>query len=43
MEIIVIPAAAPFDQVQRAVADAKPTHLVGYACHRTPSPRYDRG
>jgi len=31
METIVIPAAAPFDQVQRAVADAKPTHLVGYA------------
>jgi phenylacetate-coenzyme A ligase PaaK-like adenylate-forming protein len=31
METIAIPAAAPFDQVQRAVADAKPTHLVGYA------------
>ena len=26
-----IPAAAPFDQVLRAVADAQPTHLVGYA------------
>ena len=31
MESIVIPAAAPFDQVVRAVADAQPTHLVGYA------------
>ena len=31
METIVIPAAAPFDHVQRAVANAKPTHLVGYA------------
>ncbi|HEY6682868.1 MAG TPA: hypothetical protein VI030_07840 [Propionibacteriaceae bacterium] len=31
METIVIPAAAPFDQVRRAVADAMPTHLVGYA------------
>ena len=31
METTVIPAAAPFDQVQRAVADAKPTQLVGYA------------
>ena len=31
METIVIPAAAQFDQVERAVADAKPTHLVGYA------------
>jgi hypothetical protein len=27
METIVIPAAAPFDQVERAVADAKPTLL----------------
>jgi phenylacetate-CoA ligase len=27
----VIPAAEPFDQVLRAVADARPTHLVGYA------------
>jgi phenylacetate-CoA ligase len=31
METIVIPAATPFDQVLRAVADARPTHLVGYA------------
>jgi phenylacetate-coenzyme A ligase PaaK-like adenylate-forming protein len=31
METIVIPAAAPFDQLRRAVAGAKPTHLVGYA------------
>jgi phenylacetate-coenzyme A ligase PaaK-like adenylate-forming protein len=31
METVVIPAAAPFDQVLRAVADAQPTHLVGYA------------
>ncbi len=31
METVVIPAAAPFDQVLRAVADARPTHLVGYA------------
>ena len=31
METVVIPAAAPFDQVRRAVADARPTHLVGYA------------
>ncbi|MEV6928035.1 hypothetical protein AB0M46_26520 [Dactylosporangium sp. NPDC051485] len=31
METIVIPAAAPFDQVLRAVSDARPTHLVGYA------------
>jgi phenylacetate-CoA ligase len=31
METMVIPAAAPFDQVRRAVADAMPTHLVGYA------------
>ena len=31
METVVIPAAVPFDQVLRAVADARPTHLVGYA------------
>jgi len=31
METVVIPAAAPFDQVLSAVADARPTHLVGYA------------
>lgn len=31
METVVIPAAAPFDQVLRAVAQARPTHLVGYA------------
>jgi phenylacetate-CoA ligase len=31
METVVIPAAKPFDQVLRAVADARPTHLVGYA------------
>ena len=31
MESIVIPAASPFDQVVRAVTDAQPTHLVGYA------------
>jgi phenylacetate-coenzyme A ligase PaaK-like adenylate-forming protein len=31
METVVIPAAEPFDQVLRAVADARPTHLVGYA------------
>ena len=31
METVVIPAAAPFDQVLRSVADAQPTHLVGYA------------
>ncbi|MEV8515501.1 hypothetical protein [Dactylosporangium sp. NPDC051484] len=31
METIVIPAAAPFDQMLRAVSDARPTHLVGYA------------
>ena len=31
METVVIPAAAPFDQMLRAVADARPTHLVGYA------------
>ncbi len=28
---VVIPAAAPFAQVRAAVADARPTHLVGYA------------
>jgi phenylacetate-CoA ligase len=31
METVVIPAAEPFDQVLRAVADARPTHIVGYA------------
>jgi phenylacetate-coenzyme A ligase PaaK-like adenylate-forming protein len=31
MQTVVIPAAAPFDHVRRAVADARPTHLVGYA------------
>jgi phenylacetate-CoA ligase len=31
MEAVVIPAGAPFDQVLRAVVDARPTHLVGYA------------
>jgi phenylacetate-CoA ligase len=31
METVVIPAAAPFDQVLQAVGDAQPTHLVGYA------------
>lgn len=31
MSTIVIPAAAPFDGILRAVADARPTHLVGYA------------
>ncbi len=30
-ETVVIPAASPFRQVLRAVADAQPTHLVGYA------------
>jgi hypothetical protein len=30
-ESVVIPAAAPFDQMLRAVATARPTHLVGYA------------
>jgi phenylacetate-CoA ligase len=30
MQTIVIPAAAPFGRVLRAVADARPTHLVGY-------------
>lgn len=31
MDSVVIPAGAPFDQVLAAVADARPTHLVGYA------------
>jgi phenylacetate-coenzyme A ligase PaaK-like adenylate-forming protein len=31
METAVIPAAAPFEAVLRAVADVRPTHLVGYA------------
>jgi phenylacetate-CoA ligase len=31
METIVIPAAAPFDEVRQAAMDAQPTHLVGYA------------
>ena len=31
MQTVVIPAAAPFEQVLRAVSGAKPTHLVGYA------------
>jgi phenylacetate-CoA ligase len=31
MRSVVIPAAAPFDQVLHAVAEAAPTHLVGYA------------
>ncbi|WP_238006146.1 hypothetical protein KZZ52_51610 [Dactylosporangium sp. AC04546] len=31
METVVIPAAAPFDRTLRAVSDARPTHLVGYA------------
>ena len=31
MQTVVIPAAAPFEQVLRAVARAQPTHLVGYA------------
>ena len=30
METVVIPAAAPFDQVLQTVADAQPSHLVGY-------------
>jgi len=30
-ETVLIPAAAPFDQVLRAVGDARPTHLVGYS------------
>lgn len=31
MQTVVIPAAAPFDEVLQAVSDARPTHLVGYA------------
>jgi phenylacetate-CoA ligase len=31
MDTLVIPAGDPFDQVQDAVARARPTHLVGYA------------
>lgn len=31
MRTVVIPAAAPFEKVLRAVAEARPTHLVGYA------------
>ncbi len=31
METVVIPAGRPFDEVLAAVADARPTHLVGYA------------
>ena len=31
METVVISAAVPFDQVLRAVAAVRPTHLVGYA------------
>jgi phenylacetate-coenzyme A ligase PaaK-like adenylate-forming protein len=31
METVVIPAGAPFGQVLRAVVEAQPTHLVGYA------------
>jgi phenylacetate-CoA ligase len=31
METVVIQAGAPFDDVLAAVADARPTHLVGYA------------
>ncbi|MFD2077595.1 Phenylacetate-coenzyme A ligase PaaK, adenylate-forming domain family [Actinopolymorpha cephalotaxi] len=31
MVTFVIPAAAPFDEVLRAVAEVRPTHLVGYA------------
>jgi phenylacetate-CoA ligase len=31
METVVVPAAAPFEQVLGAVTDARPTHLVGYA------------
>ncbi|MGI5236982.1 phenylacetate--CoA ligase family protein [Dactylosporangium sp. CA-139066] len=28
---VVVPAAAPFDRIVRAMSDARPTHLVGYA------------
>ncbi|MET9022637.1 hypothetical protein ABZV93_21915 [Actinopolymorpha sp. NPDC004070] len=31
METFVVPAAAPFEQVLHAVAQVRPTHLVGYA------------
>ncbi|GAA2760743.1 phenylacetate--CoA ligase family protein [Actinopolymorpha rutila] len=31
MRTFVIPAASPFDEVLRAAADARPTHVVGYA------------
>jgi phenylacetate-coenzyme A ligase PaaK-like adenylate-forming protein len=31
METVVIPAAAPFEELRQAVANARPTHLVGYA------------
>jgi phenylacetate-CoA ligase len=31
MRTVVIPAGAPFHEVVRAVADARPSHLVGYA------------
>jgi phenylacetate-CoA ligase len=31
MATVVIPAGAPFDEIRAAVADARPTHLVGYA------------
>jgi phenylacetate-coenzyme A ligase PaaK-like adenylate-forming protein len=31
MQTFVIPAGNPFDQVLRAVAETRPTHLVGYA------------
>ncbi len=31
MATVVIPAAAPFDEILAAVAAARPTHLVGYA------------
>ncbi|ODU05594.1 MAG: AMP-dependent synthetase [Pseudonocardia sp. SCN 72-86] len=31
MSTVVVPAAAPFEEVRAAVAAARPTHLVGYA------------
>ncbi|TML99183.1 MAG: phenylacetate--CoA ligase family protein [Actinobacteria bacterium] len=31
MQTVVIAAGQPFDQIRSAVADARPTHLVGYA------------
>ena len=31
METVVIPAGAPFDEIRAAVAEVRPTHLVGYA------------